>query len=78
MDRERERAFPLGALTHQIIACFFEVFRELGHGFSEIVYQRALRHLLERGFDVAVEARILISSTDRYRNVRGNSSSMAV
>ena len=56
MDHEDGRAFPLSALTYQIIACFFEVFRELGHGFSEIVYQRALAIvLLERGFEVAME-----------------------
>ena len=59
MDAERERPFPLSTLTYQIIACFFEVFRELGHGFSEIVYQRALAIvLIERGFDVAMEERI--------------------
>lgn len=56
---DAERAFPLSTLTYQIIACFFEVFRELGHGFSEIIYQRALAIVLvERGFDVAVEQRI--------------------
>jgi GxxExxY protein len=59
MDDDLERAFPLSALTYQIIDCFFEVFRELGHGFSEIVYQRALAIvLLERGFDVAMEEKI--------------------
>jgi GxxExxY protein len=59
MGQEESRSFPLTALTYQIIACFFEVFRELGHGFSEIVYQRALAIvLLERGFHVLMEQEI--------------------
>ena len=59
MDHEDGRAFPLSTLTYQIIACCFEVFRELGHGFAEIVYQRALAIvLLERGFEVAMEQAI--------------------
>lgn len=34
--------FPHGSITARIIACIFEVFRELGYGFSEAVYRRAL------------------------------------
>ena len=30
-------------VTRAIIGCFFEVYRELGYGFSEAVYRRALR-----------------------------------
>ena len=56
MDTHTESKFPFGALTYQIIAEFLEVFRELGHGFSEAVYCRALAIvLLEPGFEVAVE-----------------------
>jgi len=31
-----------GALTGQIIGAFFDVYNELGHGFAELVYQRAI------------------------------------
>jgi GxxExxY protein len=34
--------FPHGSITGRIIAGLFEVFRELGYGFSEVVYRRAL------------------------------------
>ena len=59
MDELTNRAFPLGHLTYRIIGVFLDVARELGHGFSELVYCRALTIvLLERGFDVQVEQRI--------------------
>ena len=39
-----------GALTGQIIGAFFDVYNELGHGFAELVYHRAmLVALAERG-----------------------------
>jgi GxxExxY protein len=41
-ERGQSSTFPYAELTRQIIGVFFEVFRELGHGFSEVVYQRAL------------------------------------
>ena len=50
---------PHGDLTKIIIQCFFDVFRELGSGFSERVYQRALRivlieHGLRVGYNVGI------------------------
>ena len=59
MEAPAEKSFPLGTLTYQIISAFLDVFRELGHGFSEVVYTRALSIvLLERGFDISVEHEI--------------------
>ena len=59
MDKQPDPSFPLATLTYQIIACFLQVFRELGHGFSEAVYCRALAIvLIEKGFEIAVEHQI--------------------
>jgi GxxExxY protein len=44
-------------ITKAIIGAFYDVFHELGHGFSEKIYRRALAIVLqERGF-VAIEER---------------------
>ena len=52
---------PHGELTHLIIQCFFAVFRELGSGFSERVYQRALRiALVEAGLRVGYNVQIVV------------------
>lgn len=39
-------ADDIEALTERIIGAAFEVSRELGHGFAETVYKKALRHEL--------------------------------
>ena len=51
---------PHGELTHQIIECFYATYRELGSGFSERVYQRALQIVLTEnglraGYNVEME-----------------------
>ena len=47
------KQLPHGELTHKIIECFYAVYRELGAGFSERVYQRSLRiALIEQGLRV--------------------------
>jgi GxxExxY protein len=35
-----------GSLTYRIRGCIFEVYRQLGHGFLEKVYEKALMHEL--------------------------------
>jgi len=46
-------------ITKAIIGAFYDVFRELGHGYSEKVYRRALAIVLrERGFEVVEECHI--------------------
>ena len=48
-------------ITKAIIGAFYDVFRELGHGYSEKVYRRALAIVLrERGFEVVEECHIKV------------------
>jgi len=57
-------------ITEQIIGASFEVFRELGYGFLERVYQQAMKVELElRGLKVEIEVDIEV----QYKNqVVGN------
>lgn len=58
----RTADFPHAELTRKIIGVFFDVFRELGYGFSEVVYQRALLIALrETGLRVEQEVRLHVS-----------------
>ena len=48
-------------ITKAIIGAFFDVYHELGHGYSEKIYRRALAIVLqERGFDVIEERHIKV------------------
>jgi len=48
-------------LTEQIIGAAFEVYRVLGYGFLEKVYQRAMQvELRARGLNAAIEAEIRV------------------
>jgi GxxExxY protein len=50
-----------GAVTREIIGAFFDVYNELGHGFVEAVYQRAMPLVLaERGLRSEVERPLTI------------------
>jgi GxxExxY protein len=52
---------PHAQLTQSIIGAFFTVFNELGHGYSEKVYRRALAIVLqELGHEAAEERHITI------------------
>ena len=56
-----ENHLPHGDITRVIIECFFAVFKELGAGFSERVYQRAMRiALVERGFRVGYNVEMCV------------------
>jgi GxxExxY protein len=49
------------ALTHVIIGAFFKVYNELGHGYSEKIYRRALAIVLrELGLEAIEERRIKV------------------
>ena len=53
-------------LSYKVIGSFFEVYRELGFGFLEAVYQRAVAlSLADQGLSVEGEARIPVSFKDR-------------
>ena len=53
---ERRTEYPHADLTRLIIWAFFDLYNELGHGFSERVYRNALAVLLrERLVPVVVE-----------------------
>ena len=57
---------PHSRLTDRILRCFYDVNRELGHGFSEAVLCRALAIALdEAGMDVVAEARLEVSFRGR-------------
>jgi len=46
MKQRYEPDLPHADITDRIIGAFFEVHRELGHGFSEQVYRRAIAIVL--------------------------------
>lgn len=49
----RNQAYPQSGLTHEIIGAFYEVYNEVGAGFREVVYERALQLALgDRGIQV--------------------------
>ena len=63
---ESETLFPHKEITEAIIGAAFEVHTQLGYGFLERVYHRALQvELLRRGFRVELEKRITV----RYKDV---------
>jgi len=63
---ESETLFPHKEITEAIIGAAFEVHAQLGYGFLERVYHRALQvELLRRGFRVELEKR----TTVRYKDV---------
>lgn len=60
------KAYPHSAITHRIIGVFYQVYRELGSGFRERIYQRALKMALKQeGFAVSNE----VSKTIWFRRL---------
>jgi len=58
---EAEAHFPHKEITEAIIGAAFEVYNQLGYGFLERVYQRALQvELLRRGASAEIEKRIQV------------------
>src|SRR5262245_25080571 len=57
----RDIDLPHANVTGPIIESFYEVYRELGYGFSEHVYRRAMGILLrQRGFEAVEERPIIV------------------
>jgi GxxExxY protein len=64
--RADERRYPHGGVTADVIGAFYDVYNELGRGFVEAVYRRAMAIALgERGVVVDVEAPLTV----RFRGV---------
>src|SRR5262245_59717325 len=62
MHHHHEVDLPHADITDRIIAAFYEVYRELGYGFSEAVYRRALALVLRRyGLEVSEERAISVT-----------------
>ncbi len=62
---ESEKSFPHKEITEAIIGAAFEVHAQLGYGFLERVYHRALQvELLRRGFKAELEKRITVRYKD--------------
>ena len=57
---EHPDKLPHRSTTEAIIGAAFEVHRELGYGFLERVYQRALQVELKRGIAAEIERRIQV------------------
>jgi len=63
---ETEVNFPHKQITEGILGAAFEVYNELGYGFLERVYHRALQvELGRRGFGVELEKRLTV----HYKNM---------
>jgi GxxExxY protein len=61
-----DRPFPHREITEAVLGAAFEVYNNLGYGFLERVYHRALQvELLKRGVRTELEKRIIV----RYKNV---------
>src|SRR6266403_906594 len=62
---EDQTLFPHKEITEAIIGAAFEVYNQLGYGFLERVYHRALQvELLRRGFRAELEKRITVRYKD--------------
>ena len=62
---EDDATFPHKEITEAIIGSAFEVYRHLGYGFLERVYQRALQvELLRRSVRADLEKRLTVRYKD--------------
>lgn len=56
-----EANYPSNALTERVIGAFYAVYRELGHGFLESVYENAMAIALqEDGLSVRQQAPVVV------------------
>lgn len=62
MESDVDRDFPHKEITGRIIDAFYQVYRELGYGFSEAIYRRATVIVLrDWGLDAVEEQMITVS-----------------
>jgi GxxExxY protein len=63
---DEEESFPHKEITEQIIGAAFEVYKHLGYGYLERVYQRSMQvDLLKHGIPAELERRLTV----RYKEV---------
>ena len=73
---EKEQGLVHADITAQVVRAFFDVYNELGFGFLENVYKRAMVVLLkERGYRCDVEAPLPIRMIRKIRKIRFSQSS---
>ncbi len=63
---DENQSFPHKDITEKIIGAAFEVYKHLGYGYLEKVYQRSMQvELLKSGIAVELERRLVV----RYKDV---------
>jgi GxxExxY protein len=62
---DEDQSFPRKEITEQIIGAAFEVYRHLGHGYLEKVYQRSMQvELLRERIPAELECRLTVRYKD--------------
>jgi GxxExxY protein len=63
---DEDQSFPHKEITERIIGAAFEVYKHLGYGYLEKVYQRSMQvELLKSGIAAELERRLIV----RYKDV---------
>ena len=61
----------IDSLTYRIIGCAMEVYKQLGPGLLESIYEQALRHELQLN-DIPVESQVEVNVNYKGRNITDN------
>ena len=61
----------IDSLTYRIIGCAMEVYKQLGPGLLESIYEQALRHELQLN-DIPVESQVEVKVNYKGRNITDN------
>ena len=63
--------YAIDSLTYRIIGCAMEVYKQLGPGLLESIYEQALRHELQLN-DIPVESQVEVNVNYKGRNITDN------
>ena len=61
----------IDSLTYRIIGCAMEVYKQLGPGLLESIYEQALRHELQLN-DIPVESQVEVNVNYKGRHITDN------
>ena len=61
----------IDSLTYRIIGCAMEVYKQLGPGLLESIYEQALRHELQLN-DIPVESQVEVNVNYKGKNITDN------